>query len=72
MSDCRYEWDTPGGCRRERKGWSPPFAMTSKRLGFPPARFRDTGLRHVCGKPEKHDAEHVCVCGIVRRVTAAS
>lgn len=67
VAECNYEWDTAGGCRRDRKGWSAPFAMTAKALGQTPPKFRDTGLRHVCAKPMAHDRGHVRICGIVRR-----
>jgi hypothetical protein len=68
MDECGYIWETSGGCRRNRKGWSAPFAMTAKALGHPTPKFRDTGLSHVCDKPAAHDKEHVCTCGIVRRL----
>lgn len=74
VSECGHEWDSAGGCRRNRKGWSPPFAGQTKRLVAMGAldesaipKFRDTGLHHVCAKPKEHPSDHVCQCGIYGR-----
>lgn len=63
LEGCGLKWDTPGGCKRERWGWSIRMAIDFHEAKV---KMRHTGVTHECVRHGK-DGEHICVCDLVRR-----
>lgn len=58
--NCGFEWTPAWGCRRGYRGWSAPFASTSKALGFL-CQSAATQRRHICAPGQADTGKSMCV-----------